>query len=406
MTNDNSTNSTTIAVSHEKMTPPKISILNNPVFRALFFQTIILGGIIALGVYIVGNTLDNLERQGIASGFDFLNTASGFAIVMTLIEYSESSTHGTVFLVGLYNTIVVSVFSIFLATALGFIIGVARLSNNWLVSNIAMVYIEIIRNIPLLLQIFFWYFGVLRNLPGPKQSLEFLDSFFVNNRGIYSPSPIPESGFFLVIIAFIVGIIATIVVARWAHKRQDQTGQQFPVFFTALGLIIGLPFVALAVSGFPIAWDYPALKGFNYQGGMVIIPEFIALSFALSIYTAAFIAEIVRAGITAVSKGQTEAAGALGLRKNPTLRLVVIPQALRVIIPPLSSQYLNLTKNSSLAAAIAYPDMTSVFAGTSLNQTGQAIEVLSITMAVYLTLSLGISAFMNWYNNKMALVER
>jgi general L-amino acid transport system permease protein len=298
------------------------------------------------------------------------------------------------------------VFSIVLATALGFVIGVARLSNNWLIAKIATVYIEIIRNVPLLLQIFFWYFGVLRNLPSPKESLEFLDSFFINNRGIYSPSPIYESGFSLVIIAFIVGIVGTFIVARWARKRQDETGQQFPVFLASLGLIVGLPLVALTISGFPISWEYPVLKGFNYKGGMVIIPEFIALSFALSIYTAAFIAEIVRAGITSVSKGQSEAAHALGVRNGPTLRLVIIPQALRVIIPPLSSQFLNLTKNSSLAAAIAYPDITSVFAGTTLNQTGQAIEVLSITMAVYLTLSLGISAFMNWYNNKMALIER
>ena len=406
MTSDNSTTSSGSGIPVSKSTPSKPSMMNNPVYRALFFQAVILGGVIAAGVYIVGNTMDNLARQGIASGFGFLDSTSGFAIIMHLIEYSESSTHGTVFLVGLLNTLIVSLFSIVLATILGFIIGVARLSNNWLISKIATVYIEVIRNIPLLLQIFFWYFGVVRNLPSPKKSIELMDSFFLNNRGLYSPSPVPESGFSSVIIAFIIGIVATIIISRWAHKRQDATGQQFPVFFTALGLIIGLPLLALLVTGFPVTWDYPALKGFNFQGGMVIIPEFASLALALSIYTAAFIAEIVRAGITAVSGGQSEAAHALGLRNGPTLRLVIIPQALRVIIPPLTSQYLNLTKNSSLATAIAYPDMVSVFAGTTLNQTGQAVEVLAITMAVYLTISLSISAFMNWYNNKMALVER
>ena len=379
--------------------------MNNPVYRALFFQIVIIGGIIAFGAYIIGNTLDNLERQGIASGFDFLNTAAGFAIIQTLVDYSESSSHGMVFVVGLLNTLVVAFFSVVLATFLGFIIGVARLSDNWVVSKMATVYIEIIRNIPLLLQIFFWYFGVVRNLPGPKESMDVFGSFFLNNRGLYSPSPVPESGFSLVIVAFVIGIVATVVVSRWAHKRQDQTGQQFPMFFTALGLIFGLPLLALLLSGFPITWDYPALKGFNYVGGMVIIPEFACLALALIIYTAAFIAEIVRAGITSVSKGQSEASHALGLRNGPTLRLVILPQALRVIIPPLTSQYLNLFKNSSLATAIAYPDMVSVFAGTSLNQTGQAIEVLAITMAVYLTISLIISAFMNWYNQKMALIE-
>jgi general L-amino acid transport system permease protein len=405
VTSDNSTTNSSVAAS-DKMKPLQPSIMNNPVYRALFFQVIILGGIILAGIYIVGNTMANLERQGIASGFGFLNTESGFAIIMHLIEYSESSTHGRVFFVGLINTIVVSFFSIVLATVLGFIIGVARLSNNWVISKIATVYIEIVRNIPLLLQIFFWYFGVVRNLPSPKKSVELLDSFFLNNRGLYSPSPVPESGFSLTIIAFVIGVVATVAISRWAHKRQDQTGQQFPMFYTALGLIIGLPLLALLVTGFPISWDYPELKGFNFKGGMVVIPEFASLALALSIYTAAFIAEIVRAGITSVSKGQSEAAHALGVRNGPTLRLVIIPQALRVIIPPLTSQYLNLTKNSSLATAIAYPDMVSVFAGTSLNQVGQAVEVLAITMAVYLTLSLSISSFMNWYNAKMALVER
>ncbi len=387
-------------------TPPSPSFWNNPTYRALFFQILVIAIVIAAGVFIINNTLYNLEKQGIASGFGFLNTTAGFAIITHLIEYSEESTYGRVFFVGLLNTILISFIGVIIATVLGFIIGVARLSNNWIIAKIATVYIEIIRNIPLLLQIFFWYFGVLRQLPGPKQSIDVFGTFFLNNRGVYSPNPIPEAGFSLVWIALLVGIGATFFVQRWAHKRQDATGQQFPVFYTALGLIIGLPVLVFLFSGMPLHFDYPELKGFNYRGGLVLTPEFICLLLALSFYTAAFIAEIVRAGIMAVSHGQTEAAHALGLRNGPTLRLVIIPQALRVIIPPLTSQYLNLTKNSSLAVAIAYPDLVSVFGGTTLMQTGQAVEILAMTMGVYLTLSLLISAFMNWYNKKMALVER
>ncbi len=390
----------------DRAPPPSPSILNNPVYRAIFFQVVVLGAIIFGCVFVIGNTLDNLAKMGIASGFGFLDTTAGFAIIMHLVEYSEESTYGRVFIVGLLNTIVVSAVAIFFATILGFIVGVARLSNNWIVSKVATVYIETLRNIPLLLQIFFWYFAVLRQLPGPKQSITLFESYFLNNRGLYSPNPIPEAGFGLVPIALAIGIIATIALKRWATKRQELTGQQFPVFWSAIGLIIGLPILAFVVTGFPLAWEYPELKGFNYRGGLVIIPEFACLVIALSLYTASFIAEIVRAGIMAVSKGQSEAAHALGLRNAPTLRLVVIPQALRVIIPPLTSQYLNLTKNSSLAVAIAYPDIVSIFAGTTLMQTGQAVEIIAITMGVYLSLSLIISMFMNWYNNKMALVER
>lgn len=386
--------------------PPKPSLLNNPTYRALFFQVLVIGAVIFCGVFIVSNTLANLEKQGIASGFDFLDTTAGFSIIMHLVEYSEESTYGRVFFVGLLNTITVSIVGIIFATILGFIIGVARLSPNWLISKVAAVYIEITRNIPLLLQIFFWYFAVLRQLPGPKQSIELFDSIFFNKRGLYTPNPIPDDGFGYVWLAFFAGIIATWFVRRWAVKRQENTGEQFPVFFSALGLIIGFPVIVFLIMGMPVHVVYPELKGFNYTGGMVLIPEFICLVLALSIYTAAFIAEIVRAGIMAVSKGQSEAAHALGLRHGPTLRLVVIPQALRVIIPPLTSQYLNLTKNSSLAVAIAYPDLVSVFGGTTLMQTGQAVEIIAITMAVYLTLSLLISLFMNWYNEKMALVER
>jgi general L-amino acid transport system permease protein len=386
--------------------PAKPPVWNDPRYRALFFQVLVLGGVVLMAVYLVRNTMANLERQGIASGFEFLETTAGFSISQTLVEYSEESSYARAFLVGLLNTILVSVIGIFFATIIGFVIGVARLSRNWLISTLAAVYIEILRNIPLLLQIFFWYFAVLRTVPSPKNSYSLFDSFFLNIRGLYSPAPVFEAGFWLVLVALVTGVIGVVVLARWAHARQDRTGEQFPVFFTSLGVLIGLPLLAAIVAGFPLSWNYPELKGFNFVGGMVVIPELVALALALSTYTASFIAEIVRAGILAVSHGQTEAAYSVGLRSGPTLRLVVIPQALRVIIPPLTSQYLNLMKNSSLAAAIAYPDIVLVFAGTVLMQTGQAVEIIAITMAVYLTLSLLISAFMNWYNKKMALVER
>jgi general L-amino acid transport system permease protein len=386
--------------------PAKPPVWNDPRYRALFFQALVLGGVVLLAVYLVRNTMANLERQRIASGFEFLETTAGFSISQTLVEYSEESSYGKAFLVGLLNTMLVSVIGIFFATILGFIIGVARLSRNWLISNLAAVYIEILRNIPLLLQIFFWYFAVLRTLPSSRNSYSLFDSFFLNIRGLYSPAPIFEAGFWLIVVALVLGVVGVVVLSRWAHARQERTGEQFPVFFTSLGVLIGLPLLAAIAAGFPLSWNYPELKGFNFVGGMVVIPELVALALALSTYTASFIAEIVRAGILAVSHGQTEAAYSVGLRPGPTLRLVVIPQALRVIIPPLTSQYLNLMKNSSLAAAIAYPDIVLVFAGTVLMQTGQAVEIIAITMAVYLTLSLLISAFMNWYNKKMALVER
>jgi general L-amino acid transport system permease protein len=393
-------------VNSEFNKPAKPPIWNDPVYRALFFQVVVLGGVFALGYFLISNTLSNLARQGIASGFDFLGSTAGFSILMTLIEYSEEDTYFRAFIVSLLNTLLVAGIGIFFATILGFLIGVARLSSNWVLSKMAAVYIEILRNIPLLLQIFFWYFGVLRTLPSPKQSINLFDTYFLNIRGLYSPSPIFEPGFGLVAWAFVIALVGVFFMARWAHKRQQETGQQFHTVYFSLGLLVGLPLIAAVIAGFPLSWNYPALKGFNFKGGFVVIPELVALVLALSLYTASFIAENVRSGILAISHGQTEAAYALGLQPGVTLRLVVIPQALRVIIPPLTSQYLNLTKNSSLAAAIAYPDMVLVFAGTILMQTGQAVEVIGITMGVYLTISLVISAFMNWYNKKMALVER
>lgn len=390
----------------QQQTPARPPFWNDPRIRSIGFQCIALLGVVAFGLYLFHNTQTNLQQRGIASGFGFLSSPAGFGIIQHLLPYSESDSYGRVFWVGLFNTLLVSALGIFLATLLGFIIGIARLSKNWLVAKLAMAYIEVFRNIPLLLQIFFWYFAVLRAMPAPRQSVNLGDVLFLNLRGLYVPAPVFETGFWVVLVALLAAVAATVVLHRWARRRQELTGKRFPVVATSLGLVLGLPGLAFAAAGFPLSWEYPELQGFNFQGGLVVIPELAALLAALSIYTAAFIAEIVRAGIQAVSHGQTEAAYSLGLRPSYTLRLVVIPQALRVIIPPLTSQYLNLTKNSSLAAAIGYPDLVSIFAGTVLNQTGQAIEVIAITMAVYLTISLLISLLMNWYNRRVALVER
>lgn len=394
----------------DSLAPAKAVIWNDPRYRALFYQAVALTLVVGIGWYITDNTISNLAKRGIASGFSFLENTAGFGIIQSLISYSETSSYGIAFVVSLLNTILIAAVGVFFATLLGFSIGVARLSKNWLIAKFAAIYVETFRNVPLLLQIFFWYHAVLKPLPGPRQSLSLFDSVFVNNRGIYLPGPQPTGAFWIVFLAFVGGIVGTVILSRWAKARQEATGEQFPVFRYSLMLIIGAPIVVfLLISllvGVPLGFEMPKLSGFNFTGGVVIIPEFIAMLLALVVYTASFIAEIVRAGIQAVSHGQTEAAHALGVRNGPTLRLVIIPQALRVIIPPLTSQYLNLTKNSSLATAIAYPDLTAIFMGTVLNQTGQAVEIVAITMAVYLTISLLTAAFMNWYNARKALVER
>ncbi|HCE2838636.1 TPA: amino acid ABC transporter permease [Vibrio parahaemolyticus] len=382
------------------------SLIYNPAFRSAIFQIIALAALVFFFYTIINNALNNLDARGIATGFGFLNQEAGFGIGLTLIEYNETYSYGRTFIVGLLNTALVSVLGIILATAIGFTMGVARLSTNWLVSRLAAVYIETFRNIPLLLQIFFWYFAVLQALPSARQSLSLGEAIFLNVRGLYFPAPVFNEGSGVVIAAFVIGLIATISISIWARNKQRLTGQQTPMGRIGLGLLVGLPLLVYFVSGMPISLEYPELKGFNFKGGISIIPELAALLLALSVYTAAFIAEIVRSGINAVSHGQTEAAMSLGLPRAKTLKLVVIPQALRIIIPPLTSQYLNLTKNSSLAMAIGYPDLVSVFAGTTLNQTGQAIEIIAMTMGVYLTLSLLTSALMNLYNRKVALVER
>ncbi|HEB69240.1 MAG TPA: amino acid ABC transporter permease [Desulfobulbus sp.] len=379
---------------------------NNARNRALLFQALLACGVIGFFVYIGHNTLTNLEQRGISTGFSFLKQKAGFGIIQHLIPYTENSTYGRTFVVGLLNTILVSVLGIICATILGFIVGVARLSSNWLVSKIAAIYIETFRNLPLLLQIFFWYFAVLRALPSPRQSLHLGERFFLNIRGIYLPRPIFEDGFGWVTATCIVVILGIILLKLWANKRQEETGQQFPVLLTSIGLLLTLPTLVYFAVGAPLEWELPVLKGFNFRGGITVIPELAALLVALTIYTASLIAEIVRSGILSVSHGQTEAAHALGLRPGKTLRLVIIPQAMRVIIPQMTSQYLNLVKNSSLATAIGYPDLVAVFAGTTLNQSGQAIEIIAMTMAVYLSISLTISYFMNWYNARSQLKER
>jgi general L-amino acid transport system permease protein len=385
---------------------PSVSILNDQKVRGQIFQVILVVALVWFGWSLIANTAANLKVQGTPFGFEILKDTAGFSINQTLIEYSETSSYGDVYWVGLLNTLLIAGVGIVFATLLGFLIGVARLSSNWVISRVAYVYIEALRNIPLLLQIFIWYFGVLRLLPAKREAADLGVFGFLNVAGLFLPKPIMEAGSAWIGYAFIFGIIASVVVRSWARKRQFETGQQFPIFWTSVGLIVGLPLLVYILAGFPISLEYPKIGNFGPRGGLTVLPEFIALLLALSMYTASFIAEIVRAGILAVSKGQTEAAHSLGLRPGPTLQLVVIPQAMRVIIPPLTSQYLNLAKNSSLAVAIAYPDLVSVFAGTALNQSGRAVEFILITMLTYLTISLLTSTFMNWYNRRMALVER
>ena len=377
------------------------SFLFNRSVQGIFYQIITLG-LVALGIYyIVTNTARNMLERGLASGFHFLGVESQFDIGMTLIDYSPTSTYFDSFIVGLLNTLLVAGIGILFATIIGFTVGIMRLSSNWLIAKIAEAYVEILRNIPLLLQIFFWYFAVLRALPKPKQSLELYDSFFLNNRGLFIPDTVFGEGSSIIFHLLWITIIISIGIFIWAKRRQNRTGERFPAFYVSTALILGTFFISLAATGFPVSFEYPELKGFNFKGGVKLIPELVALTFALAMYTASFIAEVVRGGIMAVSKGQTEAAKSVGLKQNLILRLIIIPQALRVIVPPLTNQYLNLTKNSSLAAAIAYPDLVLVFAGTALMQTGQAIEIIGMVMGVYLFLSLFTSLIMNLFNRFM-----
>lgn len=380
--------------------------LTNPAVRAWLYQIIALVALVAFGGYLIHNTVTNLSHRGITSGFAFLDNPAGFGIVQSLIDYQQGDSYGRVFLVGLMNTLLVSALCIVFASLLGFFVGLGRLSDNWLLRKLSTVYIETFRNIPPLLQIFFWYFAVLRNLPGPRQSIDVFGSLFLNNRGLYIPAPIAGEGIYAFPAAVALAIVAILALRRYNHHRQIHTGKIRHTWPYALLLLIGLPALAHLLFGAALHWDIPELRGFNFRGGLVLIPELAALTLALSVYTSSFIAEVIRSGIQSVPSGQHEAARSLGLPNPVTLRQVILPQALRVIIPPLTSQYLNVVKNSSLAAAIGYPDMVSLFAGTVLNQTGQAIETIAITMSVYLIISLTISLLMNIYNRRIALVER
>ncbi|PWC92181.1 amino acid ABC transporter permease [Azospirillum sp. TSO5] len=386
--------------------PGGVSIsLSDPTFRAIVYQILVVGAVVLVGWFLISNTLDNLARRSIATGYDFLGREAAFGIGESLIDYSPKDTYGRAFLVGVLNTLKVSVIGIILATIIGTVIGVARLSSNWLIAKLASTYVEIVRNIPPLLQLFFWYALVSDGLPAVRQALNPLPGVFLSQRGLRIPVPVADPVWTNMGIALLVGIAAAWSVSRWAKARQARTGQPFPAGWAGLGLILGLPILTWIAGGAPMALDMPKLAGFNFSGGVAISPEFFAILIGLTLYTAAFIAEVVRSGIKAVNWGQTEAARALGLPSGPTLRLVILPQALRVIVPPLTSQYLNLMKNSSLALAIGYPDLVSI-ANTTLNQTGQAIEGVTMIMGTYLVISLSISIFMNWYNKRIALVER
>jgi general L-amino acid transport system permease protein len=387
------------------ITPPRPAPWRDPKLRGLAYQVVFVAAIVGLGAFLIHNMLANISRQNIATGFGFLHREASFGIGESLIPYTPADTYGRAFLVGLTNTLYVAALGIVLATVLGTLMGLARLSTNWLVAKFAQIYVETFRNIPLLLQLFFWWGLLNQAAPPPRQAWQILPDVFVSNRGVSFPVPVSSPAYKWVALAFVVAVLSIIPLRRWAARRQAATGQQFPTGLVGLGLIIGLPAVAFIAGGAPLALDAPSLHGFNFSGGSSVSPEFTALLLGLVIYTGTFISEIVRAGILAVSWGQTEAAMALGLRPGQRMRLVVLPQALRVIVPPLTSQYLSLAKNSSLAVAIGFPDLVSI-ANTTMNQTGQAVEGITMIMAVYLVISLAISLAMNLYNRTVALVER
>jgi general L-amino acid transport system permease protein len=377
---------------------------NDPGVRAIVYQLAALAVVGWLAWFLVSNTLHNLSVRHITTGFAFLDREAGFAIGETPISYTPANTYGRAIIVGLLNTLRVAVLGIVLATVLGTLIGIARLSRNWLVYRLASLYVEVMRNVPLLLQLFFWYAIITENMPGPRQAHHPMPGVFISNRGLKLPS-LQGDALDWMLGGLGLAILITLALAHWGNRRRESTGRIFPLTRWAIGLIIALPLLGWLVSGASLSVDLPALRGFNFSGGMTLSPEFASLLAGLVTYTSAFVAEVVRSGIQAVNSGQWEAAGSLGLRRGLVLRLVVLPQALRVIIPPMTSQYLNLTKNSSLAVAIGYPDIVSVV-NTTLNQTGQAIEGILIIMGAYLTVSLTISVLMNWYNKRIALVER
>jgi general L-amino acid transport system permease protein len=396
------------AIEDDRATrPPRIALSRDPRARSIVSQAIFILLLFWLGWEFVANARSNLAAKGIVSGFGFLDNSAGFDVSQSLIPYGPSDSIRRLYLVGLLNTLLVAVLGIILATVLGFAVGIARLSSNWLVARIAGGYVELVRNLPLLFQLLFWYLAVLGTLPAARESISLFGVIFLNNRGIVLPSPVLGDGAGVIVLTVAVGLLIAWAMRRWAKARQMATGKTFPIFRAGLALVLLLSLIAMVATGFPIGFEVPQLRGFNFVGGWRVIPEFAALLIGLVIYTAAFIAETVRGGILSVSRGQSEAAYALGLPRRRTMRLVVVPQAMRAIVPPLTSHYLNLTKNSSLAVGIGYPDLFAIFAGTALNQGGaQAIEIIAITMATYLALSLATSALMNFYNARMRLVER
>ncbi|HZQ02227.1 MAG TPA: amino acid ABC transporter permease [Reyranella sp.] len=383
----------------------KVAPWNDPIIRGWTFQIVVIALVGLLAWYLVSNTMANLERQKIASGFDYLGREAGFEIGDSMISYSPANTYARAILVGMLNTLKVAGLGIVMATILGTLIGVGRLSSNWLLAKICECYVETFRNVPLLLWLFLFYKLISEAFPGPRQAISVLGSIFLSNRGLYFPVPVADPVHRWMGVALLVGIAGAVVLHRWAKKRQAATGQPFPSIWAGFGLALGLPILVWLLGGAPAAMSWPALKGFNFEGGTVIQPEFTALLLGLVLYTSAFIAEIVRSGILALHKGQTEAATAIGLSRSQVIRLVLLPQALRVIVPPMTSQYLNITKDSSLAIAIGYPDLVASV-NVTINQTGQAVENVLIIMAAYLTVSLSISLFMNWYNKQIALRER
>ena len=387
-----------------RKTAAKAAPWRDPNIRAIFFQILVVSIVVFIAWWLVSNTVDNMRRQNIASGFGFLGQEAGFDVGDTLIEYGPADTYARAIWVGILNTLRVAVLGIILATILGTLIGIGRLSRNWLLARMCTVYVEAIRNIPLLLQLFVWYKLLQIYAPQARDAAPHL-GVYISQRGIQMPVPVAHPIHDFMGYAFLLAIIIAYAITRWAKARQMRTGQQFHSVYTSIGLIVGLPLLVWLVGGAPTAMSVPEFKGFNFTGGANIAPELTALLVGLTIYTAAFIAEIVRAGILAVNKGQSEAAAALGLRAGTSMRLVILPQALRVIIPPMTSQYLNITKNSSLAIAIGYPDIVAIL-NTTMNQTGQAIEGTALIMACYLSVSLSISLFMNWYNKRISLVER
>ncbi|MBA4268538.1 MAG: ABC transporter permease subunit [Bosea sp. (in: a-proteobacteria)] len=383
-----------------------MALLNNARFRSVLYQALTLGCVVLLFWYLVSNTIENMSQRDMSAGFDFLGVSAGFGIGFTLIPYREGDTYLRVFMVGIANTLLVAVVAIVLSTLLGLVVGLARLSSNWVIRNVARWYIEILRNTPLLLQIIAWYFGVFTLLPRPRDSVGWLDAVFLNNRGLYIPAPLVGSGFTVALVALLLGIAGAFAWTRFARREREQAGRIRPVIAPVLALLVVPPLLAALVAGAPLAWDMPQLRGFNFVGGINIPPSFCALIIALSIYTSCFIGENVRSGVQSVSRGQTEAARALGVPPGRTMRSIILPQALRVIIPPLISQYLNITKNSSLAIAIGFPDLVSVWMNTSLNQSGRAIPIVAMTMGFYCLVSLAVSLAMNRYNRAILIRER